>query len=190
MIALTGDGPFRFKIDALAHAKGSVQYSFDVEANTVTAIKGGTVILDNISMGDFTIDGINPVADILDLMVWFDTNANELLPESKPFKIVSTATVNSNMVKAAQGLLQSITAINTSVSTRYLKIYDCVSAPTDNNVPIFTIPLAANTTYYSNLLPAQFRVYLGIGLAITANIADDDTTAIGANEVVINGIYR
>lgn len=64
------------------------------------------------------------------------------------------------------------------------------SAPTvGTDTPIHTFAVPAGYCGSLGIPESGIRTSLGLGLGITAAIADADTTAIAANEVVINGAY-
>lgn len=107
-----------------------------------------------------------------------------------PAKYISAATTNATSVKASAGKIHSIIAINTVGNIRYLKLYNRASAPTvGTDVPIHTIPIPANVSGAGVAISfgdIGLAFSTGIAFAITANVADNDATAIGANDVVIN----
>lgn len=97
----------------------------------------------------------------------------------------SAASTNLTTVKASAGRVFQITVANYGASAAHLKIYNKASNPVlASDVPRMTYTLPATT----GLLNLQFGALgeqfgLGIALAITRNLADNDATAIGANEV-------
>lgn len=104
-------------------------------------------------------------------------------------KLISAANTNATSIKTSAANVGWISAHNVSTSVRYLKIYNKASAPTvGTDVPVQVIPIQPN----NEVLFAPFagmRLSAGFALAITGGIADNDTTAIGANEVVVNWGY-
>lgn len=102
----------------------------------------------------------------------------------------STASTNAVSVKASAGNLYNILASNISASIRYLKLFNKASAPTvGTDVPILTIPLPATSVTPIDVGSLGYRPSLGIGFCIVGGIADNDTTAIGANEVKVLTSY-
>lgn len=109
-----------------------------------------------------------------------------------PYKLISLATTNANVVKASGGNLYSIVAIGLTSTVRYLKLYNKATAPTvGTDVPLMTIPIPANTQGAGIAIPFSMGVNfpLGIALAITSGLADNNTGAILANDVVVNLTY-
>jgi len=108
---------------------------------------------------------------------------------STTHKLISGASTNATSAKAAAGVIALLIAANLSASARYLKFYNKASAPTvGTDTPVMTIPLQPNTTL-SLPLAIAMRFTVGIAYALTGGVAAADTTAIGAEEVVINLLY-
>jgi len=109
-----------------------------------------------------------------------------------PVHYLSTASTNATNVKAAAGTLHSITAVNTTATIYYLKIYDKATAPTcGTDTPVQTYPVPASATGAGltvNPFPG-FAFTSGIGFCLTGGIADADT-ASAATGVAINLGYR
>jgi hypothetical protein len=106
-------------------------------------------------------------------------------------KLISAATTNATSVKTSAGTINSLHVSNTNATTNYyLKIVNKTSAPTvGTDVPVFTflIPPAGLRTIDCGA--SGIRLSTGIAYCITANPADNDTTAIAANEVIVNLNY-
>lgn len=102
----------------------------------------------------------------------------------------SAASTNATVVKASAGTLYSVTVSNTGAAARYVKFYNKATAPTvGTDTPVFTIQVAAGATLNIPFGVTGHRFATGIGLAITANAADSDTTAVGAGEVKVASAY-
>lgn len=102
----------------------------------------------------------------------------------------ATADTNAAVIKASAGQIYGIDLFNFKAATVYLKFYDKASTPNlASDVPILVIPwfqLWARTVDFP--LGVQFST--GIAIAITAGIADTDTTALVANDCVLNVLYK
>ena len=109
--------------------------------------------------------------------------------EGVPFKRISTADTNGALVKAGPTTISMLTGSNINASPRYLKIYDKATAPTvgtDEVAYTFILP-GATTGAGSNVpLARELNLIRGFGHAITTGVADTDTGAVAANEIVIN----
>jgi len=115
---------------------------------------------------------------------------------SVPYKLISAASTNSTLVVAyALGKirLMGLQASNVNAAVRYLKIYDKSTAPiVGTDIPVKTIALTGGTT--GNLKDLNFNDGIefssGIGIALTTGVANTDTAAVAANEIVVNLDYN
>nr|WP_157872581.1 hypothetical protein [Bradyrhizobium sp. ORS 278] len=108
-------------------------------------------------------------------------------------KLTSAATTNATLVKAGQTLIWGGLVMNTVAAVRYLKFYNKATAPVvGTDTPVLTIPLPQNVPI--SLLDLvgswSWKATLGLGYAITGAPADNDTTAVGAGDVMVNIIYQ
>ena len=109
-----------------------------------------------------------------------------------PYKLISLATTNANVVKASAGNLYTIVAIGQTSTIKYLKLYNKATAPiVGTDIPVMTIPVPANTQGAGLAIPFSFGVNfpLGIGIAITSGSADNDNSSVGAGDVIVNLTY-
>lgn len=98
-------------------------------------------------------------------------------------------TTNSTLVKAGEGSVFGGFVSNLTASAKFLKFYDKVSAPTvGTDAILMTISIPANSTVPLNTY-GGIRFSVGVGYGITGAIGDSDTTALAANDVVINLLY-
>ena len=103
---------------------------------------------------------------------------------------ISTASTNAVSAKASAGQVYGYYIYNDSNQTRYVKLYNKASAPTvGTDIPVMTIPIpggsAANVDFSNGIAFAT-----GIAFAMTTGMADTDTGAVAANEVVLNLFYK
>jgi len=95
----------------------------------------------------------------------------------------SAATTNAAFAKASAGTIYSISAMNTSAATKYVRIYNKASAPTvGTDVPVLVIAIPATSSK-----ELSFGVGLtfgtGIAYAITNAAGVTDATAVVAGDV-------
>lgn len=105
-----------------------------------------------------------------------------------PARLVSAATTNATSVKASAGQIGFIYAVNLNAAVRYLKLYNKASAPTvGSDTPIATLAIPASTTGAGFMLPIPDGVNFttGIAYATTTGVADADTAAVAANEILL-----
>jgi hypothetical protein len=105
------------------------------------------------------------------------------------FRLLAAATTNASSVKGSAGQVYGWYLFNTSAATKYVKLYNKATAPTvGTDTPVMTLPLpagsAANVYFEDGIAFAT-----GIALAITGAVADADTTAVAANDVIVNLFY-
>lgn len=108
-------------------------------------------------------------------------------------KLISAASTNATSVKASAGQLYNVQAFNTNAAARFLKIYNKASAPTvgtDTPVAVYLLPGASAGAGCVIEISNGLALGSGLAFAITTGIADSDTGAVGANEVVVNLQYK
>lgn len=105
-------------------------------------------------------------------------------------RLLSANTTNLTSVKTSAGTINSLTISNTNASATYfLKIYNKASAPVPGtDTPIHTISLPPGTRSIDTGAYG-IRLATGIAYSLTGAVADADTTAIPANEVLVNMSY-
>lgn len=157
-----------FRIRATSHTSGTATWK----------IQRGTYATEPVPAAQIT--GTQPVSGTVTANIATPTASN----------INSAASTNATSVKASAGTVYSITASNTAASPLYVKLYNKASAPTvGTDVPVLTIPVPAGGVVNVPFGTTGHRLATGIALAITANAADSDTTAIGASEVKVATAY-
>lgn len=93
-------------------------------------------------------------------------------------------------IKATAGQLYGYYFANTNASARYLKFYNATAAnvTVGTTTPVLTFYLPATSAGH-----VEFSQGIAFGTAITAaattGVADNDTGAPGANEVILNAFY-
>lgn len=121
------------------------------------------------------------------------TSPTSSLAAYTPGKRISTASTNAINIKPSAGTLGYVTATNINASARYLKLYDKATSPTvGTDTPVHTFLIPGNTAGAGIVVsfPTQGVTFTaGIGLAITTGVADSDTGAVAANDIVINYGY-
>ena len=99
-------------------------------------------------------------------------------------------------IKASAGKLYALGAINRSTGVRYLKLYNATTAnvTVGTTTPVLVIPLPtmADTNGAGVTLPIPscgIQFDTAITIAATTGLADNDTGAPGANDVIAFGAY-
>lgn len=97
----------------------------------------------------------------------------------------SAASTNATVAKSSAGRLYKVQAFNNAANPLFLKIYNKATTPTvGTDTPIATLALPSKVTYDLDFDLIGLYCSLGISCAITANAADNDTTAIATGDVV------
>jgi len=105
-----------------------------------------------------------------------------------PARLLSAASTNATSLKASAGQLGFIYATNLNAAVRYLKLYNKASSPTvGTDTPVATLPIPASTTGAGFIIgiPGGLNFTTGIAYAVTTGVADADTGAVAANEIII-----
>lgn len=93
------------------------------------------------------------------------------------------------VVKASAGQVYNVTAMNTSASARFVKIYDKATAATSSDTPKMVILIPAGQTVAVPLNPG-LECTAGISVRATTGHADGDTGNPSANDVYVTVCYR
>jgi hypothetical protein len=108
-----------------------------------------------------------------------------------PYFVNSAATTNGALILTGTSGLSAFWASNTGASAAFVKLYNKATAPTvGTDVPemIIPVPAAVGGVPGTATLPMgfnSFRFPLGLGIAITGAVADNDTTAVAAGQVKV-----
>ncbi len=107
-----------------------------------------------------------------------------------PSKTISAASTNATSVKASAGQVGGWYFYNANAAVRFLKLYNKASAPTvGTDVPVLTLPIPPGAA--ANLIgDVGIAFGTGIAFALTTGVADADTGAVAANEIVVNLLWK
>ncbi len=97
--------------------------------------------------------------------------------------IVSAATTNATIVKASAGRVLGWSLGNTTAAWKYVKLHNQTTAPTAGTGVVRTIAIPPNGRA-ELAIEGGIAFGTGIGMTITNGAADNDTTAVAANDVV------
>jgi hypothetical protein len=109
-------------------------------------------------------------------------------------RVISAASTNATSAKGSAGQVFTIIAMNTNAAVRYLKLYNKATAPTvGTDTPVLTLPIPGNTAGAGFVLDTGgmgIAFATGIAYALTTGVADNDTGAVAANEIVVNVLFK
>lgn len=101
----------------------------------------------------------------------------------------STASTNSTLVKASAAGLYGLEVFNTSATVAYFKLFNMSVAPTvGTSTPVKIVMVPPNGGVVMTYA-VPIRLSNGLAYSMTANLAVSDTTAIAANQLVVNFDY-
>lgn len=93
-------------------------------------------------------------------------------------------------VKGTPGQAYGYVVGNQAGATRWLKLYNKATAPTvGTDTPVMTVQLPPGVSTGQFAISDGIAFGLGIGVGATQLLADADTTAPNANDVVLNLFY-
>lgn len=108
------------------------------------------------------------------------------------FLSAGAANQDSTVVKASAGVLYGLLVTNTNAAVRYLKLYNKATGPTSADTPLLTLAVPGATTGAGIAVPLPacgIDFSAGIALRATTGVADADTNAVAANEVIAALVY-
>jgi hypothetical protein len=112
-----------------------------------------------------------------------------------PGSSISTGAVLETEIKATAGQLYQIAVTNIDATPVYAKIYNLTAANTDEtDTPVqrFVVPSQGSALGAGFVLPINIgqEYTTAITLRVTTGIADNDTGALTANEVMVSYCYK
>ena len=103
---------------------------------------------------------------------------------------IATADLNATVVKAAKAILYAYQFFNATATPRYVKFYNKATAPTvGTDVPVRRLIIPPNGLVGFHAEEGLGAFTAGLAYAITGALADADTTAVAAGDVVANIDY-
>ena len=108
-------------------------------------------------------------------------------------RLISASGTNATVAKASAGQVYGWSFYNTNAAARYIKLYNKATAPTvGTDTPVLTLLVPGNAAGAGNNfeMTAGIPFATGIGFGTTTGMADSDTGAVGASEVIVNLFYK
>ncbi len=94
------------------------------------------------------------------------------------------------ILKASGGQVGGWYLFNGATATRYLKLYNKATAPSHADTPVLTIPIPAGSAANVEYTLGLDKFPDGISCRATTGVADNDANAPGANEVIVNILFK
>lgn len=129
------------------------------------------------------------------LLIDPDTNQPVSYAGCTPMGFISAASVNETAIKGSAGRLYWVDITSLDATPVYAKFYDDTTANTDEtDTPKLRIGVPANATAslmagHTLSFPNGAAFANAITVRLTTGIADNDTGAVSANEVLLNACY-
>jgi len=107
------------------------------------------------------------------------------------FRIISAANTNRTLIKAGATNVGGIDmqAPGLTLGSNWLKLYNKATAPLVSDIPVAIFPIGAGVANPPRIFINGWNFPLGLGIAITANAANTDDTAVGLSFIVVNILY-
>lgn len=109
-------------------------------------------------------------------------------PHVDPLRINSAASTNTTLVRAGHCNLLSLAISNSGAAAAFVKLYDKATAPVlASDIPALTIPVPASGLATLPMVRGGHPFKMGLAIAITNLVADNNATAVALNQVKIFG---
>ena len=162
---------------------GDATNGLDVDVTRLSALVAGSAII-----GKVGIDQTTPGT----------TNAVNPQPHTAGglsiFRSIDLDEGTLEVVKASAGQVYSAWVTNTATATRWIKFYDATSGTAGTGTPVITIGIPGNSSddIGAVLNAGGYGLAFATGICVGAvtGVADNDTGAPGANDVIINVFYK
>lgn len=105
-----------------------------------------------------------------------------------PYRNLSLG-VTGQVVKSTPGRLYGGHVYNAAASARFLKFYNKATAPSEADTPVLTIGVPATSLVALPFPSCGVGFSAGLSVRASTGVADADTGAPSANDVVLNLLY-
>lgn len=179
-----------YKLAIIVENNGVPASSVDWRIHLINVLDGTTLDVSPRNAGTSDFSKGFPVTGELK-RIDFVANSGTPTAPATPYILNSLATTNGALILTGTSGLHAFYATNTGATAAFVKLYNKATAPTvGTDVPAMIIPVPAAVGGVPGVatLPIGhngFRFALGLGIAITGGVADNDTTAIGAGQVKV-----
>lgn len=109
----------------------------------------------------------------------------------KVYRRIATADTNAAVIKSGSTELKGWAlygATATAGDNFFVKLYDKATVPDETDAPILTLVLH-NRVNHTEEIPGRLVLENGLAIRITGALADNDTTALAAGDMVANIFY-
>ncbi len=109
-----------------------------------------------------------------------------------PYSFLSTAAVQAAAIKASAGQVYGLRFFNKGAAPVYVRLYNQTTTPGTSDTPIYRCMVPGNTAVggFVDTVPPGITFGTGIGIRVTAGVADNDATVLPASDVMGNVLYK
>lgn len=110
----------------------------------------------------------------------------------KVYRKIATADTNAAVIKTGTTELNGWAlygATGTASDNFFVKLYDKATTPSETDTPLLTI-VVHNRVNVTENVPSRLVFENGLAIRITGALADNDTTALSAGDMVANIFYN
>ena len=171
-------------VELQTNGAGSFVDTFPVSDGTQTVERQGVVIVDDTTYAARAkVQNADPGSSDYGLSIRRVCNGCSI------YHVVSAASTNAANVKASAGRLQGWAIFNVADYPIYVKFHNTAGTPTAGSGVVYTIGVQSGQ--HCNFDDDDGIAFAtGIGVTITKAITDADTTAVAANDCVVNLHYK
>lgn len=195
-----GDGSFSPKVTVLLGDSSTTQINPSISLADDAAFTAATTRVNPV--GYFADETATDSVDEGDIGAARMTLDRKIITAPQPhsagglsiFRSIDLDEGTLEVVKASPGCVYGMWISNLATSTRFVKFYDATSGTAGTGTPVITIAIPGNATddVSGNFGPGGMGITFATGICVGAvtGVADNDTGAPGANEVVANIFYK
>lgn len=136
----------------------------------------------NVTVNAAIAAGTNAIGDV---GVQYRANATGAASRSH---VISAATANPTIVKASAGRLLGWNISNTNAAFRYVKFHNQATSPTAGTGVVQTVAVPPNSNV-NLVIEGGIGFATGIAMTTVTGAADNDSTAVGANDIIIDVFF-
>ena len=179
-----------YRLAVIVENNGVPASSTDWRIHLINILDGTAVDVSPRNAGTSDLAKAFSVTGALTSVGTITTSGTPTAPAT-PYILNSLASTNGALILTGTSGLHAFYATNTGATVAFVKLYNKATAPTvGTDVPAMIIPVPAAVGGVPGVatLPIGhngFRFALGLGIAITGGVADNDTTAIGVGQVKV-----
>lgn len=124
------------------------------------------------------------------IVLWASLVQAQPAPNSTPFSAIIATTNTAISIAVGAHNITGLQFASIASANTYVKFYDTAVVPVCGvGTPVKRLQIGAGNAILNPLIvpiPVPIKFINGIGLCVTAGIADTDTTAPTANQTIVN----